>query len=191
MAVAGGAGGRVKKPGFSKKPGFWNNKRNDLRGKSGALRDFLTPMLTLINTNRMLPPIAPIGLDYVAGAVRRAGCPVELVDLNLSPDADAALADHFRRCQPDLVGLTFRNVDDCFWPSGESFVPVLQRDIAAVRRHTDGPGRARRRRLFDLPAIAAGRHGRRFRHLRRRRRRDRVLAAGDSAATAAGIACRG
>ena len=28
-------------------------------------------MLTLINTNRMQPPIAPLGLDYVAGAVRR------------------------------------------------------------------------------------------------------------------------
>ena len=25
-------------------------------------------MLTLINTNRMMPPIAPIGLDYLAGA---------------------------------------------------------------------------------------------------------------------------
>ena len=97
------------------------------------------PMLTLINTNRMLPPIAPIGLDYVAGAVRRSGGDVELVDLNLSPDADAALADHFRRWEPDLVGLTFRNADDCFWPSGESFVPVLQRDIQSVRRHTNAP----------------------------------------------------
>jgi radical SAM superfamily enzyme YgiQ (UPF0313 family) len=96
-------------------------------------------MLTLINTNRMQPPIAPIGLDYVAGAVRAAGHEVELVDLNLSEDADAALAEHFRRCQPDLVGLTFRNADDCFWPSGESFVPVLERDMAAVRRHTDAP----------------------------------------------------
>ena len=96
-------------------------------------------MLTLINTNRMQPPIAPIGLDYVAGAVRAAGHKVEVVDLNLSEDPDAALADHFRRCEPELVGLSFRNADDCFWPSGESFVPVLQRDIAAVRRHTAAP----------------------------------------------------
>ena len=92
-------------------------------------------MLTLINTNRMQPPIAPIGLDYVAGAVRGAGFEVELLDLCLvagrrtrrwpttSPDAE-----------PELVGLSFRNVDDCFWPSG-----AVVRAAAAGRRG----GRAR------------------------------------------------
>ena len=30
-------------------------------------------MLTLINTNRMTPPIAPIGLDYLASALRAPG----------------------------------------------------------------------------------------------------------------------
>lgn len=96
-------------------------------------------MLTLINTNRMQPPIAPLGLDYVAAAVRAAGHDVEFVDLNPCQDAEVLLANHFGRRQPDLVGLTFRNADDCFWPSGESFVPVLERDIAAVHRHTDAP----------------------------------------------------
>ena len=63
-------------------------------------------MLTLINTNRMQPPIAPVGLDYVAGAVRRAGFEVELVDLCLATDADNVLREHFDRHSPDLVGLT-------------------------------------------------------------------------------------
>ena len=27
----------------------------------------IQPMLTLVNTNRMVPPIAPLGLEYVAG----------------------------------------------------------------------------------------------------------------------------
>jgi radical SAM superfamily enzyme YgiQ (UPF0313 family) len=96
-------------------------------------------VLTLINTNRMTPPIAPIGLDYVAGAVRRAGYDVELVDLNLAEEPDTELAAHFSRSDPELVGLTFRNVDDCFWPSAQSFIPVLQRDVAAVRKRTDAP----------------------------------------------------
>lgn len=96
-------------------------------------------MLTLINTNRMMPPIAPVGLDYVGEAVREAGWEVELVDLALAEDADAELDRRLRASRPELVGLSFRNVDDCFWPSAQSFLPVLQRDVAAVRRRTDAP----------------------------------------------------
>jgi hypothetical protein len=74
-------------------------------------------LLTLVNTNRMLPPIAPVGLDYIASAVRQAGHEVELVDLCLADDAEAELERYFAARQPDLVGMSFRNVDDCFWPS--------------------------------------------------------------------------
>lgn len=96
-------------------------------------------MLTLINTNRMMPPIAPIGLDYIAGAVREAGCDVDLLDLCLSEDPDVAITRYFDRRDPELVGLSFRNVDDCFWPSAQSFLPTLKQDVAAVRQHTDAP----------------------------------------------------
>ena len=96
-------------------------------------------MLTLINTNRMRPPIAPIGLDYVSGAVVQAGFDVQLLDLNLATDDTQELESHFLRYQPALVGLSFRNLDDCFWPSGQSFLPSLQRDIQTVRRLSDAP----------------------------------------------------
>ena len=44
-------------------------------------------LLTLINTNRMTPPIAPVGLDYIISAARRNGASVDLVDLALVADA--------------------------------------------------------------------------------------------------------
>jgi tryptophan 2-C-methyltransferase len=96
-------------------------------------------MLTLINTNRMRPPIAPVGLDYVGGALQERGIPVELLDLGLADDPAGAMAEYFAHRQPALVGLSFRNVDDCFWPSGRSFLPLLQQDVAEVRRHTAAP----------------------------------------------------
>ena len=96
-------------------------------------------MLTLINTNRMMPPIAPVGLDYVAGAAGRAGLEVAVVDLNLAEDPAARLAAHFDKHQPELVGLSFRNVDDCFWPGSAWFVPELVRTVAAVRARCDAP----------------------------------------------------
>ena len=82
-------------------------------------------MLTLINTNRMTPPIAPVGLDYVAGAVVAVGNEVDLLDLCLAPPDSDLLTPYFATHRPELIGLSFRNVDDCFWPSGASFVPEL------------------------------------------------------------------
>jgi radical SAM superfamily enzyme YgiQ (UPF0313 family) len=96
-------------------------------------------LLTLINTNRMLPPIAPIGLDYVAGAARQAGAEVELIDFCLADDPAAAMAAYFARRQPDLVGLSFRNIDDCFWPGSVWFVPELAATVRTLRTLTDAP----------------------------------------------------
>ncbi len=96
-------------------------------------------MLTLINTNRMQPPIAPVGLDYVAGAASGAGIEVDLLDLCLVDDPDAAIQRHFAGRRPELVGLSFRNVDDCFPPSGAWFVPELKETIRRIRRLTDAP----------------------------------------------------
>jgi radical SAM superfamily enzyme YgiQ (UPF0313 family) len=96
-------------------------------------------MLTLINTNRLAPPIAPIGLDYVGSALRSSGVDVELVDLSCAEDSQRAIAEHFADCEAELVGLSFRNVDDCFWPSGQSYLESLKRDLQTVRRHSDAP----------------------------------------------------
>jgi tryptophan 2-C-methyltransferase len=96
-------------------------------------------MLTLINSNRMTPPIAPLGLDYVGGALRREGIEVELLDLCLAADPDGALCDYFSAQRPELIGISFRNVDDGFWPSGDSFVPELGRLVATLRGLSDAP----------------------------------------------------
>ena len=96
-------------------------------------------MLTLINSNRMQPPIAPLGLDYMGAALRRAGVEVDLLDLCLAENADEVVRRYFAARQPELIGISFRNIDDCFWPSGASFVGQLARIVVAVRELTDAP----------------------------------------------------
>ncbi|HUT30618.1 MAG TPA: radical SAM protein [Sedimentisphaerales bacterium] len=96
-------------------------------------------MLTLINTNRMTPPIGPLGLEYVAGAARAAGIKVDVVDLCLADDPAAALKNYFASSQPRLVGLSFRNVDDCFWPRADWFLPKLAETVRELRSMTDAP----------------------------------------------------
>jgi radical SAM superfamily enzyme YgiQ (UPF0313 family) len=96
-------------------------------------------MLTLINTNTMQPANAPVGLDYIAGAAKQAGIEVEIVDLCLAKDPAATLRDYFSKHNPELVGLSFRNVDDCFWPSCQWFVPKLAELIKSLRTLTSSP----------------------------------------------------
>ena len=96
-------------------------------------------MLTLINTNRMVPAIGPLGLDYVAGSVKQAGLDVEVLDLCFETDPAGAMKEYFGRRSPELVGLSFRNADDSFWPSADWFVPELRDIIETIRGVTDAP----------------------------------------------------
>ena len=96
-------------------------------------------MLTLINTNRMVPAIGPIGLDYVAGSIKQAGLDVEVLDLCFENDPAEAMKGYFRERSPELVGVSFRNADDCFWPSADWFVPGLKDTVETIRSMTEAP----------------------------------------------------
>jgi len=96
-------------------------------------------MLTLINTNVMSPAIGPIGIDYMAGAAEAAGIKVDVLDLCLADDTLKTLQRYFETDRPQLVGISFRNTDDCFWPSAKWFVPDCADTIRAIRKMTDAP----------------------------------------------------
>ena len=96
-------------------------------------------MLTLINTNRMLPLVGPVGLDYIAGSAKQAKIEVGILDLALSQNPDESVKEYFAAKQPELIGISFRNVDDCFWPRADWFVPELKNTIEKIRTQTDTP----------------------------------------------------
>ena len=87
----------------------------------------------------MAPLIGPIGLDYVAASVEKAGMDVEVVDLGLADQPEKTIMDYFSTREPELVGLSFRNADDCFWPSADWFVPGLKDMINTIRAMTKAP----------------------------------------------------
>jgi len=95
--------------------------------------------VVLVNTNRLRPAVAPVGLDYMADVLHAQGATVRLVDLCLAPDPEAEIAAALKDGDPTLVGLTLRNTDDCYLASGQDFVPDFARLVALVRSHTEAP----------------------------------------------------
>jgi tryptophan 2-C-methyltransferase len=95
--------------------------------------------IALINTNRMQPPVAPIGLDYVAESLNAAGHSVHLLDLCWEDDPKSAIAEFFRDFEFRLIGITLRNTDDCAWTSRQSFLPGFVDLAATVRNASDAP----------------------------------------------------
>jgi tryptophan 2-C-methyltransferase len=95
--------------------------------------------LALVNTNRMQPPIAPIGLDYLAEALNAAGHQVELLDLCWEKDAHAAIVKFLDSGDFGLIGVTLRNTDDCGFTSRQSFLVEFADLLATIRLHADAP----------------------------------------------------
>jgi len=92
----------------------------------------------LVNTNRVKPAIAPIGLDYLADSLRAAGHEPSLLDLCFSEDAERDIAAAFTAA-PDVIGVSIRNTDDCYFASGQFFLPDCREILQALRSHTDAP----------------------------------------------------
>jgi len=95
--------------------------------------------VVLVNTNRLRPAVAPVGLDYVADVLGAQGTAVRLVDLCFEADPEGAVVEALSRGEPTLVGLTLRNTDDCYLASGEDFLPGFARTVELVRKHTGAP----------------------------------------------------
>lgn len=94
--------------------------------------------VALINTNQIKPPIAPIGLDYVAEALGVAGHHVSVLDLCWADDWSAAVANFFDKKDFSLIGITLRNTDDCSFTSRQSFLSEFAAMVNTIRKHTDG-----------------------------------------------------
>lgn len=93
--------------------------------------------VALVNTNRIRPPIAPVGLEYVAEALNAAGHHVEVLDLCWVEDWGSAIASFFGRNSFALVGVTLRNTDDSAFTSRQSFLAEFADIVKTIRTHSD------------------------------------------------------
>jgi len=95
--------------------------------------------LVLLNPNTAQPAVAPLGLEYVAEAVRLAGGTVGLLDLCFAEDTAAAASAYLAEHTAQLVGISVRNSDNCYLLSQHSYVPALSGLVSTLRGVSDAP----------------------------------------------------
>lgn len=92
----------------------------------------------LINPNRYkFPPVPPIGLEYIAACLERDGHYVEILDLCFSENIYGEIDSTIKTFNPEIVGITVRNVDTVLYHTNEFFLDDI-RDIIDYIKSTYG-----------------------------------------------------
>jgi radical SAM superfamily enzyme YgiQ (UPF0313 family) len=91
-------------------------------------------LLVSVNRERMPYPVFPLGLAYLAKALRDEGHSIEVLDLCFSKDTSADLRSCLQRFQPDLIGLSLRNLDNLTYPTSISYIGEVEEVIQVCRQ---------------------------------------------------------
>lgn len=87
----------------------------------------------------MRPPIAPIGLEYVADALERRGYEPRPCDLAFEDDWRPALGETLADLRPMVVAVSVRNLDDAYFASRDFVLEETARIVRYARERTDAP----------------------------------------------------
>lgn len=93
-------------------------------------------MLVYSNRTRILEPAPPIGLSYVATAVRQAGHEVKFLDLMISDEPIRDLRSTVLEFKPEVVGFSVRNIDNVVAQRTSWHLDEVSEMIATVRGHS-------------------------------------------------------
>jgi radical SAM superfamily enzyme YgiQ (UPF0313 family) len=112
-------------------------------------------LLVSANRERDPYPVFPIGLAYLAGALRPAGHQLAVLDLCFEDDPERAVAASLADQTPDAVVISLRNLDNVTWPDSRSYLQglctIVQACQACSRVIVGGSGFS----LMPLEVLAA------------------------------------
>ena len=95
----------------------------------------------LVSPNiEILPdPVFPLGLAYIASALRQHGISYKILDLCFIDDYEKALNAAIDSFEPELVGLSLRNVDNVSYPLYTSYLAFYKQVIHVIRQRSQCP----------------------------------------------------
>lgn len=93
-------------------------------------------LLIAVNQEKHPYPVQPIGAIYIAAALKEKGHQVRLLDLNFVDDFKKDIPLVLNEFKPDLVGISIRNVDNCFYPNMEFYLPKIKEIVNCCKANT-------------------------------------------------------
>ena len=92
-------------------------------------------LLISVNRERMPFPVFPLGLAYIAKVLMDEGHPTEVIDLCFSQEVSFDLKNTLHRFQPDLIGISLRNLDNLTYPTSVSYLKGVEEVIGICRQY--------------------------------------------------------
>lgn len=96
-------------------------------------------LLISVNRERMPFPVFPLGLAYLVRPLKEEGHQIEVMDLCFSQEVSVDLHNLLHRFQPDLIGISLRNLDNLTYPTSVSYLNELEEVITICRQSTSSP----------------------------------------------------
>ncbi len=96
-------------------------------------------LMVASNREKTPIPVAPIGACHIASVLVAAGHQVEFIDLMWERRPQQALERCIKRTQPELVGLSVRNLDNTSWLNQRWYLDEVRDLVDVVRRASSAP----------------------------------------------------
>ena len=94
-------------------------------------------LLVSPNIESLPDPVFPLGLACIAANLRENGIEHRVLDLGFVQDYETALESALSSFQPDVIGLSLRNIDNVSYPNYISYLPFYRQVIDTIRRHSN------------------------------------------------------
>jgi radical SAM superfamily enzyme YgiQ (UPF0313 family) len=108
-------------------------------------------LLISANRERSPYPVAPLGLAYIAAALKEDGHEVALLDLCFEEDGVGAALKAAENHHAELIGLSIRNVDNLTFPKSIFYYPQIKSVVEGLRTGLSSPGSDSR-----IPVVLGG-----------------------------------
>jgi len=95
-------------------------------------------LLVSPNVESLPDPVFPIGLAYIAAALKRNRISYRVLDLCFVSDYEAAIEFAVSTFTPDIIALSLRNVDNVSYPKYVSYLAFYRQVVQTMRKYSRG-----------------------------------------------------